>query len=63
MNNSRLSYIIPKNGLRFFPEFPIKSSKVLLEMYKILLRLSKIPEISQEISFKVVSWLISLVRN
>ena len=32
----RLSYIIPENCLKLFPEFPQKSSTILLEMSKIL---------------------------
>ena len=47
---SRLSYIIPEIWPKFFPEIPEKSSKILLEMFKILQKLSKIPKNSQKIS-------------
>ena len=45
MHVLRLSYIIPeKLSKNYFWNFPKKSSKILLEMSKILQKLSKIPE-------------------
>ena len=42
--NVRLSYIIPENLSKILSEFPAKTSKILLEMSKILQKLSKITE-------------------
>jgi len=43
--------LFPKYGIKLFPEFPPKSSKILLEMSEIVQNLSKIPENSRKISF------------